>query len=62
MTSALLARTAAEHVASNTLALAMRDGFPVSQGHARLIRRRLGATWPDATPRAGGLAPALVGS
>lgn len=36
--------------ASNELAFALRDGFPVSPGHTLVILRRLVATWFDATP------------
>lgn len=37
-------------VASNALAFALRDRFPVSPGHTLVIPRRLVATWFDATP------------
>nr|WP_211194023.1 DEAD/DEAH box helicase family protein [Pyxidicoccus fallax] len=37
-------------VASNALAFAIRDRFPVSPGHTLVIPRRLVATWFDATP------------
>lgn len=37
------------HVASNALAFAIRDGFPVSPGHSLVVPRRLVATWFDAT-------------
>ena len=37
------------HVASNALAFAIRDGFPVSPGHTLIVPRRLVATWFDAT-------------
>ena len=37
------------HVASNALAFAIRDGFPVSPGHTLIVPRRLVATWFEAT-------------
>ncbi len=37
-------------VASNDLAFAIRDGFPVTEGHTLVIARRVVATWFDATP------------
>lgn len=49
MTSPFLARPAAEHVASNDLAFAIRDGFPVGPGHTLVVTRRLVASWFDAT-------------
>jgi len=36
-------------VASNELAFAIRDSFPVSQGHSLVISRRVVPTWFDAT-------------
>lgn len=36
-------------VASNPLAFAIRDGFPVTPGHTLVITRRLVPTWFDAT-------------
>ena len=36
-------------VASNDLAFAIRDGFPVSPGHTLVITRRETPTWFDAT-------------
>ena len=36
-------------IASNGLAFAIRDGFPVSLGHSLVIPKRLVATWFDAT-------------
>lgn len=47
--SPFLARPASAHVASNALAFAIRDGFPVSPGHTLIVPRRLVATWFDAT-------------
>jgi diadenosine tetraphosphate (Ap4A) HIT family hydrolase len=37
------------HVASNSLAFAIRDGFPVSPGHTLIVPRRLVASWFEAT-------------
>ncbi len=37
-------------IASNDLAFAIRDGFPVTDGHTLVITRRLVASWFDATP------------
>jgi diadenosine tetraphosphate (Ap4A) HIT family hydrolase len=48
--SPFLALPASRHVASNTLALAIEDGFPVSPGHTLVIPRREVRTWFDATP------------
>jgi superfamily II DNA or RNA helicase/diadenosine tetraphosphate (Ap4A) HIT family hydrolase/SOS-response transcriptional repressor LexA len=39
-----------EWVASNALAFAIRDRYPVSTGHTLVIPRRLVATWFEATP------------
>ena len=36
-------------VASNDLAFALRDNFPVSPGHTLVVPRRLVATWFEAT-------------
>jgi diadenosine tetraphosphate (Ap4A) HIT family hydrolase len=36
-------------VASNRLAFAIRDAFPVSPGHTLIVPRRLVATWFDAS-------------
>jgi superfamily II DNA or RNA helicase/diadenosine tetraphosphate (Ap4A) HIT family hydrolase len=36
-------------VASNTLAFAVRDGFPVTEGHTLVITRRVVAHWFEAT-------------
>jgi diadenosine tetraphosphate (Ap4A) HIT family hydrolase len=36
-------------VASNELAFAIRDGFPVSDGHTLVVPRRHVATWAEAT-------------
>lgn len=48
-TSVFLRRPASEHVASNALAFAIRDGFPVSPGHTLVVPRRVVATWFDAS-------------
>ena len=47
--SVFLARPASDWMASNALAFAIRDGFPVSPGHTLVIPKRLVATWFDAT-------------
>jgi superfamily II DNA or RNA helicase/diadenosine tetraphosphate (Ap4A) HIT family hydrolase/HKD family nuclease len=47
--SPFLDRPASEHVASNALAFAIRDAFPVSRGHSLVVPRRLVPTWFDAT-------------
>ena len=49
MTSSFLTLPAEPHVASNALAFAIRDGFPVSPGHTLIVTRRLVATWFEAT-------------
>ena len=49
MTSPFLTLTADRHVASNVLAFAICDGFPVSPGHTLIVPRRLVATWFEAT-------------
>ena len=38
------------HVASNELCFAIRDRYPVSEGHTLVIPRRLIGTWFEATP------------
>jgi len=48
-TSPFLELPASAHVASNALAFAIREGFPVSPGHTLIVPRRLVATWFDAT-------------
>jgi diadenosine tetraphosphate (Ap4A) HIT family hydrolase len=48
-TSPFLDRPREEWVASNELAFAIRDGFPVSPGHTLVVPRRLVAGWFDAT-------------
>ena len=37
-------------IASNDLAFAIRDRFPVTEGHTLVITRRVVASWFDATP------------
>jgi diadenosine tetraphosphate (Ap4A) HIT family hydrolase len=49
MTSPFLARSPEEWVASNGLAFAIRDAFPVSPGHTLVIPKRLIASWFEAT-------------
>jgi diadenosine tetraphosphate (Ap4A) HIT family hydrolase len=49
MTSPFLAAPPERWIASNDLAFALYDGFPVSPGHALIIPRRLVATWFEAT-------------
>lgn len=50
MTSPFLTRPPSDWVASNALAFALRDGFPVSPGHTLVVPKREVATWFDATP------------
>lgn len=50
MPSPFLEAPTSSWVASNTLAFALRDRFPVSPGHTLVIPHRLVATWFDATP------------
>lgn len=49
MDSPFLAVPESEWIASNALAFAIFDRFPVSPGHALVVPRRLVATWFDAT-------------
>jgi diadenosine tetraphosphate (Ap4A) HIT family hydrolase len=49
MESPFLALPASAWVASNALAFAVRDRYPVSPGHTLVVLRRLAATWFDAT-------------
>ena len=49
MTSPFLQLPPDAHVASNSLAFAIRDGFPVSPGHTLIVPRRLVASWFEAT-------------
>ena len=48
-TSPFLDRRRDEWVASNALAFAIRDAFPVSPGHTLVVPRRLIAGWFEAT-------------
>jgi diadenosine tetraphosphate (Ap4A) HIT family hydrolase len=50
MPSPFTAMPAAEHVAANELAFAIRDANPVAPGHSLVIPRREIATWFEATP------------
>lgn len=47
--SPFLERDPREWVASNALAFAIRDAFPVSPGHTLVVPRRLFASWFEAT-------------
>ncbi|MCB9537546.1 MAG: HIT domain-containing protein [Myxococcales bacterium] len=47
--SVFLKIPAEHHVASNALAFAVRDAFPVTEGHTLIITRRVVPTWFDAT-------------
>jgi superfamily II DNA or RNA helicase/diadenosine tetraphosphate (Ap4A) HIT family hydrolase/HKD family nuclease/SOS-response transcriptional repressor LexA len=47
--SVFLALPATDHVASNALAFAIRDGFPISPGHTLVVTRRVVADWFAAT-------------
>ncbi len=47
--SPFLERPAADWLASNDLAFALADAFPVSPGHTLVVPRRLVATWFEAT-------------
>ncbi len=49
VSSIFLDLPATAHVASNALAFAIRDGFPVSPGHTLVVPRRLMVTWFEAT-------------
>lgn len=49
MTSPFLSASPERWVASNDLAFALRDNFPVSPGHTLVVPRREVATWFDAT-------------
>jgi diadenosine tetraphosphate (Ap4A) HIT family hydrolase len=48
--SPFLARDPSEWIASNELAFAIKDGFPVSPGHSLVVTKRIVATWFDASP------------
>jgi diadenosine tetraphosphate (Ap4A) HIT family hydrolase len=49
MTSVFSDRPSSEHVASNALAFAIRDAFPVSPGHTLVVPFREVANWFDAS-------------
>jgi diadenosine tetraphosphate (Ap4A) HIT family hydrolase len=49
VTSPFLERPRADCVASNSLAFAIRDAYPVSRGHTLVVPFRLIATWFDAS-------------
>lgn len=48
-TSPFLVRPRSEWVASNELAFAIRDRYPVTPGHTLIVPHRLVATWFEAT-------------
>ena len=50
MRSLFLDIPCSDWVASNALAFAVRDAFPVNDGHTLVIPRRLVASWREATP------------
>ena len=60
MTSPFLKVDPALWVASNDLAFALRDNYPVSEGHTLIIPKRLVATWFDATDAEHGALMSLV--
>lgn len=49
MPSVFLERPPSEYVASNELAFAVRDAFPVSPGHTLVVPFREFATWSEAS-------------
>jgi diadenosine tetraphosphate (Ap4A) HIT family hydrolase len=49
MTSPFLSRPQSEWIASNDLAFAIMDGYPVNPGHVLVIPKRLVSTWWEAT-------------
>ena len=49
MPSPFLERPTSDWVASNALAFALRDSYPVTPGHTLIIPKREVATWFDAT-------------
>lgn len=49
MTSPFLDKPPSEWVACNALAFAIRDGFPVTEGHTLIVPRRLVPTWFEAS-------------
>lgn len=61
MTSPFLDLPSSRWLASNDLAFAIRDGYPVSPGHTLIIPKRLVATWFEATAEEQAALMALVG-
>lgn len=49
MTSPFLSRPQSEWIASNDLAFAILDGYPVNPGHVLVIPKRLVSTWWEAS-------------
>jgi diadenosine tetraphosphate (Ap4A) HIT family hydrolase len=49
VTSPFLQRPESEWVASNELAFAIRDAYPVSPGHSLVVPRRLVPDWDEAS-------------
>jgi diadenosine tetraphosphate (Ap4A) HIT family hydrolase len=49
MTTPFLQHPEADWIASNELAFAIHDSYPVSPGHALVVPRRLIATWFEAS-------------
>jgi diadenosine tetraphosphate (Ap4A) HIT family hydrolase len=49
MSSPFLDRPPSQWIASNRLAFAIRDAFPVSPGHTLVVPRRLVSGWFEAT-------------
>ena len=49
MTSPFLSRPQSEWIASNDLAFAIMDGYPVNPGHVLVIPKRQVSTWWEAT-------------
>jgi diadenosine tetraphosphate (Ap4A) HIT family hydrolase len=49
MSSPFSSRPKSDWVASNELAFAIRDGYPVTPGHTLIVPHRLVATWFEAT-------------
>ena len=49
MTSPFLERAESDWIASNALAFAIEDRYPVSPGHALVVPRRPIATWFEAS-------------
>ena len=50
MASPFTERPASSWLASNQLAFAIRDGFPVTSGHTLIVPKRETSTWFDASP------------